>query len=268
MDFLGLSNLTVLKNALRIIKKVYGKEIDLAKIPIDDKKTYELLSRAETTGVFQLESSGMKRYIKELKPNCFEDIVAMVALYRPGPMQFIDDFIARKHGRKEITYDHPLMENALKNTYGVIVYQEQLMQVSKDMAGFTGGEADVLRKAMGKKIASLMAEMRQKFIEGSAKINKVDKKISSKIFDDFENMTKAISILESESGYRFVYNNSLVPDSKKVQANFYEADLPEVMDSWAFLAGSSASEAHRVQSGAKASSSTPHPHFLGAVLLP
>jgi DNA polymerase-3 subunit alpha len=190
MDFLGLSNLTVLKNALRIIKKVYGVEIDLAKIPIDDKKTYELLSRAETTGVFQLESSGMKRYIKELKPNCFEDIVAMVALYRPGPMQFIEDFIARKHGQKEITYDHPLMENALKNTYGIIVYQEQVMQVSKDMAGFTGGQADTLRKAMGKKIAALMAEMREKFVEGAAATNKVDKKISNKIFDDFENFAQ------------------------------------------------------------------------------
>lgn len=186
MDFLGLSNLTVLKNALRIIKKVYGKEIELSKIPIDDKKTFELLSRAETTGVFQLESSGMKRYIKELKPSCFEDIVAMVALYRPGPMQFIEDFIARKHGKKEITYEHPLMENALKNTYGIIVYQEQVMQVSKDMAGFTGGQADTLRKAMGKKIAALMAEMREKFIDGAVKTNNVDKKVASKIFDDFE----------------------------------------------------------------------------------
>jgi DNA polymerase-3 subunit alpha len=132
----------------------------------------------------------MKRYIKELKPNCFEDIVAMVALYRPGPMQFIEDFIARKHGQKEITYDHPLMENALKNTYGIIVYQEQVMQVSKDMAGFTGGQADTLRKAMGKKIAALMAEMREKFVEGAAATNKVDKKISNKIFDDFENFAQ------------------------------------------------------------------------------
>jgi DNA polymerase III subunit alpha len=185
MDFLGLSNLTVIKNAMRIIKKVYGEEIDLSNLPIDDKKTYQLLSKAETTGVFQLESAGMKRYIKELKPTCFEDIVAMVALYRPGPMQFIDDFIARKHGRKSIHYDHPLMENALANTYGIIVYQEQVMQVSKDMAGFTGGQADTLRKAMGKKIAALMKEMREKFIDGSVN-NGVDRKIATKIFDDFE----------------------------------------------------------------------------------
>jgi DNA polymerase-3 subunit alpha len=185
MDFLGLSNLTVLKNAMRVIKKVYDKDIDLYTLPVDDKKTYELLSRAETTGVFQLESAGMKRYIKELKPTVFEDIIAMVALYRPGPMENIPDFIARKHGKKKISYDHPLLESALKNTYGIIVYQEQVMQVSKDMAGFTGGEADTLRKAMGKKIASLMAEMRLKFIEGSVK-NGVDRKIAEKVYKDFE----------------------------------------------------------------------------------
>jgi DNA polymerase-3 subunit alpha len=185
MDFLGLSNLTVLKNAMRIIKKVFEKEIDLYTLPIDDKKTFQLLARAETTGVFQLESAGMKRYIKELKPNVFEDIIAMVALYRPGPMENIPDFIARKQGSKKIHYDHPLLEDALKNTYGIIVYQEQVMQVSKDMAGFTGGEADTLRKAMGKKIAALMAEMHIKFVEGSIK-NGVDKKIAEKVYKDFE----------------------------------------------------------------------------------
>lgn len=185
MDFLGLSNLTVIKNAMRIIKKVYEADVDLYSLPIDDKKTYQLLSKAETTGVFQLESAGMKRYIKDLKPNVFEDIVAMVALYRPGPMQFIDDFIARKHGKKAIHYDHPLLENALANTYGIIVYQEQVMQISKDMAGFTGGEADTLRKAMGKKIAALMKEMREKFIKGAVK-NGVEQKVAGKIFDDFE----------------------------------------------------------------------------------
>jgi len=185
MDFLGLSNLTVIKNAMRIIKKVYDKDIDLYTLPIDDKKTYQLLSKGDTTGVFQLESAGMKRYIKELKPTVFEDIIAMVALYRPGPMENIPDFIARKHGKKKIHYDHPLLESALKNTYGIIVYQEQVMQVSKDMAGFTGGEADTLRKAMGKKIASLMSQMKVKFIEGSVK-NGVDRKIAEKVYKDFE----------------------------------------------------------------------------------
>src|SRR3972149_9257235 len=127
----------------------------------------------------------MKRHIKDLKPTQIEDIIAMVALYRPGPMQFIESFIKRKHGKEKITYTHPLLENALKNTYGIPVYQEQVMQVSKDMAGFTGGEADTLRKAMGKKIAKLMKEMRTKFVLGSVK-NGVDKKIADKIYDDFE----------------------------------------------------------------------------------
>jgi len=185
MDFLGLSNLTVLKNALRIIKKVYGVVIDLDKLPIDDKKTYQLLAKGETTGVFQLESAGMKRYIKELKPTCFEDIVAMVALYRPGPMENIPEFIDRKHGRKEISYAHPTMENALKNTYGIIVYQEQVMQISKDMCGFSGGQADTLRKAMGKKIAELMKKMRKEFVDGAV-ANKVDAKVASGVFDTME----------------------------------------------------------------------------------
>jgi len=189
MDFLGLSNLTTIKNTTRIIKKVYGEEIDIYNIPMDDKKTYSLLAKGDTTGVFQLESAGMKRYIKELKPTVFEDIVAMVALYRPGPMQFIDDFIARKHGKKKINYDHPLMENALSNTYGIIVYQEQLMQVAKDMAGFSGGDADTLRKAMGKKIAALMGKMREKFISGAI-ANGVEERIATKIFNDFENFAQ------------------------------------------------------------------------------
>jgi DNA polymerase III subunit alpha len=185
MDFLGLSNLTVLKNALRIIKKVYGEEIDLAKLPEKDEKTFKLLAKAQTTGVFQLESSGMKRYLRELKPTVFEDIVAMVALYRPGPMENIPEFIDRKHGRKEVTYAHPVMEKALSNTYGIIVYQEQVMQLSKDMAGFTGGQADTLRKAMGKKIAALMKKMKVDFIDGCV-ANKVDKKIAEATFDSME----------------------------------------------------------------------------------
>lgn len=171
MDFLGLSNLTIIKNALRIIKKVYGKEIDINSIPLDDPKTFELLSAGDTTGVFQLESAGMKRYLKELKPTVFDDITAMVALYRPGPMQWIDDFIARKHGQKEIEYMHEAMEPALQNTYGVIVYQEQVMQISKEMCGFSGGQADTLRKAIGKKIPEVMKKMKTEFIEGAIKVS-------------------------------------------------------------------------------------------------
>jgi DNA polymerase-3 subunit alpha len=185
MDFLGLSNLTIIRQCLEITEAVHGDKIDIETIPLDDKKTYELLGRAETTGVFQLESDGMKRYIRELKPTQIEDIIAMVALYRPGPMQFIDSFIRRKHGKEKIEYAHPLLENALKNTYGIPVYQEQVMQVSKDMAGFTGGEADTLRKAMGKKIAELMGRMKTKFIEGSVK-NGVDRPIAEQIFRQFE----------------------------------------------------------------------------------
>ncbi len=167
MDFLGLKNLTVIKNALRIIKKVYQEDIDIGLIPFDDKATFELLAAGDTTGVFQLESAGMKRYLKELKPSVFDDIVAMVALYRPGPMQFIDDFIARKHGEREITYFHDAMENSLKTTYGVLVYQEQVMQISKEMCGFTGGQADTLRKAIGKKQIETMAKMKTAFIDGA-----------------------------------------------------------------------------------------------------
>lgn len=176
MDFLGLSNLTIINNALRIVKKVFNTNINLADIPLEDQKTFELFQRGDTTGVFQLESAGMKRYLRELRPSVFDDIVAMVALYRPGPMQFIDDFIKRKHGESEIKYFHPKMEDALKTTYGVLVYQEQVMQISKDLSGFTGGEADTLRKGIGKKIPEVMAKMKTRFIEGAIENSNADKK--------------------------------------------------------------------------------------------
>ncbi len=185
MDFLGLSNLTIIREALEIIEAVHGDEVVMDNIPLDDEMTFELLGRAETTGVFQLESDGMKRYIRELQPSVIDDIIAMVALYRPGPMQFIDSFIARKHGKEKVKYIHPLTESALAQTYGIPVYQEQVMQVSKDMAGFTGGEADTLRKAMGKKIAELMVKMRVKFIEGSVK-NGVPQDKAEQVFTQFE----------------------------------------------------------------------------------
>lgn len=167
MDFLGLKNLTIINNALRIVKRVYKKEIDIYDLPMDDKKTYELFQNGETTGVFQFESAGMKRYLKELKPTVFDDLIAMVALYRPGPMSEIPDFINRKHGKSDITYYDSHMEDALKDTYGILVYQEQFMQISKDIANFTGGEADTLRKAIGKKKIDLMRTMKQKFIDGA-----------------------------------------------------------------------------------------------------
>ncbi len=186
MDFLGLSNLTVINNALRIVKKVYGQAIDIADIPLDDSKTFELLAAGDTTGVFQLESAGMKRYLRELQPTAFDDIIAMVALYRPGPMQWIEDFINRKHGVTPITYVHPAMENSLKSTYGVLVYQEQVMQISKEMSGFTGGEADTLRKAIGKKNVAMMQKMKTKFIAGAMKNEGAEQKMMEEFWGNLE----------------------------------------------------------------------------------
>ena len=185
IDFLGLANLTILDNATKIIEKVKGKKIDLEKIPLDDKKTFELLAKGETTGVFQLESEGFKRCLLKLKPNNFEDIIAVVALYRPGPMQWLDKFINRKHGQEKVTYLHLLLKNALKSTYGIPIYQEQIIQIAKDLAGFSGPEADILRKAIGKKIASLMKKMRNKFIQG-AMAKGVDKDKAEEIFKSIE----------------------------------------------------------------------------------
>ena len=186
MDFLGLSNLTIINNAMRIIRKAYKKEINLSELPLDDKKTYELFKRGDTTGVFQLESAGMKRYLRGLKPTTFEDIIAMVALYRPGPMQFIDSFIRRKHGEEEITYLHSGMKNSLKNTYGILVYQEQFMQISKEWCGFTGGQADTLRKAVGKKKIDLMKKVKPEFVEGAVKVGGATKEIAETFWTQLE----------------------------------------------------------------------------------
>lgn len=186
MDFLGLSNLTIINNAMRIIRKAYNTEINLSQLPLDDKKTYELFQRGDTTGVFQLESAGMKRYLRGLKPTTFEDIIAMVALYRPGPMQFIDSFIRRKHGEEEITYLHPGMKNSLKNTYGILVYQEQFMQISKEWCGFTGGQADTLRKAVGKKKIDLMKKVKPEFVEGAVKVGGATKEIAETFWTQLE----------------------------------------------------------------------------------
>ena len=186
MDFLGLSNLTIINNALRIIRKVYKDEIDLSKLPLDDQKAYELFQRGDTTGVFQFESAGMKRYLRELKPTEFDDIIAMGALYRPGPMQFIDSFIKRKHGEEKIVYLHPGMENSLKSTYGILVYQEQFMQISKEWSGFTGGQADTLRKAVGKKKIDLMRKVKVDFVNGAAEHSGAPKQVAEKFWDQLE----------------------------------------------------------------------------------
>jgi len=192
MDFLGLKNLTIIQHALKIIEKTKGKKIDIDDIPLDDEKTYQLLQNAFTTGIFQLESGGMKRYLKQLKPTTFEDVIAMVALYRPGPMDWIPDFIARKHGRKKITYIHPKLEPILKNTYGVAVYQEQVMQIAQALAGFPLAEAYILIKAVGKKIPELIQKEKSKFIDGCI-ANGIDKKIAERVF----------AFIEPFAGYGF-----------------------------------------------------------------
>ena len=192
MDFLGLSNLTILAKAREIIAQTRGVSLDLQHIPLDDAKTFELLASGETTGIFQLESAGMRRYIKELKPTNFSDIAAMVALYRPGPMEQIPTFIRAKQGVAPIRYPHPILKEILKETYGVIVYQEQVLFIAQALAGYSLGQADILRKAMGKKIPSVMKKEERNFIAG-AKKNNISPELAREVF----------SLIEPFAGYAF-----------------------------------------------------------------
>ena len=185
MDLLGLRNLTIIEKTLNLIKDIHQKEIDINQIPLNDKKTFELLRAGETTGIFQLESSGMRGYLKQLKPNEIEDIIAMVSLYRPGPMELLPQYIRRKHGQEKITYLHPRLEPILAKTYGVAVYQEQLMTIARDLAGFSLTEADILRKAVGKKIKSLLQSQAEKMINGMIK-NGIEEKTAKNIWHWFE----------------------------------------------------------------------------------
>ncbi len=185
MDFLGLKNLSIIKEALAGIKLNHGVDIDIEKIPIDDAKTYELYCKGQTSGTFQFESAGMQKYLIELHPTCFEDLIAMNALYRPGPMDYIPSFINRKQGREPIEYDIPCMEKYLKETYGITVYQEQVMLLSRQLAGFTRGQSDTLRKAMGKKQIEKMNELEALFYEGGEK-NGHDKQVLNKIWEDWK----------------------------------------------------------------------------------
>ena len=185
MDFLGLKTLSEMKEACKVIKQTTGDVVDLDTIPIDDELTYQLYQRGQTIGTFQFESPGMQKYLRELKPTVFEDLIAMNALYRPGPMDYIPDFIARKNGKQAITYDIPCMEKYLKDTYGITVYQEQVMLLSRQLASFTRGESDALRKAMGKKKKAIVDAMKPKFIEGGKK-NGHDPKVLEKIWGDWE----------------------------------------------------------------------------------
>ena len=185
MDFLGLKTLSIIKEAVNNIKQTRGIDIDMEQIPIDDRKTYDLYCQGNTTGTFQFESAGMQKYLRELQPSTFEDLIAMNALYRPGPMDYIPDFIARKHGREPIVYDIPVMEKYLKDTYGVTVYQEQVMLLSRLLANFTRGQSDTLRKAMGKKMIEKMNELKALFLEGG-QANGHDPKVLEKIWADWE----------------------------------------------------------------------------------
>ena len=215
MDFLGLKTLAIISDAIKNIKSSKGDTVDIESIPLDDELTYKLFSQRRTTGIFQFESDGMKKYLRELKPNKIEDLIAMNALYRPGPMEYIPSFINRKHGREKISYDIPEMEKFLKDTYGITVYQEQVMLLSQLLAGFTKGEADSLRKAMGKKIESMMNELKPKFIEG-CKTNGHDEQIVVKIWKDWEAFAnyafnKSHSTCYAYVAYRMAYLKAHYP---------------------------------------------------------
>lgn len=203
MDFLGLKTLTILRDALKLIEKNHGIKINLDEIPLDDRKTFELYQRGETIGTFQFESPGMQKYLRDLKPDKFDDLIAMNALYRPGPMDYIPDFIARKNGKQPITYDIPEQEEFLKETYGITVYQEQVMLLSQKLAGFTKGKADELRKAMGKKDRAKLDSLKPLFVEGCT-ANNIDAKICEKIWVDWEKFASYAFNKSHSTCYAFV----------------------------------------------------------------
>lgn len=217
MDFLGLRTLTVIDETLKIIKRTKGIEITIENIPMDDSKTFELLSKAESFGIFQLESSGMRELLKKLRPSKFEDIVAILALYRPGPIGsgMVEDFIKRKHGLVGIKYDHKALEAILKETYGIIVYQEQVMRIASELAGFTMSQADSLRRAMGKKIPEEMERARSSFMEGAAG-KKIDRKTAEKIFN----------LIEYFAGYGFNKSHSTAYALISYRTAYLKANYP------------------------------------------
>lgn len=203
MDFLGLKTLSILKTALELIKQNHGIEIDLDTIPLDDEKTFQLYQKGETNGTFQFESVGMQKYLRELKPDKFDDLIAMNALYRPGPMSYIPSYVARKHGREKVEYDVAAMEEYLADTYGITVYQEQVMLLSQKLAGFSKGDADVLRKAMGKKQKSVLDKMKAQFIDGATKKNHPADKLE-KIWTDWEAFAQYAFNKSHSTCYAFV----------------------------------------------------------------
>jgi DNA polymerase-3 subunit alpha len=215
MDFLGLRNLTVMKNAVDEIRRVDNADFDLAKIPEDDRKTFEMLGRGETTGIFQLESDGMRRVVGELRPTSFDDIIALVALYRPGPMEWIPQYISNKHGRTKITYLHPKLEPILSPTYGIAIFQESIMQIARDIAGFTMSEADELRKVVGKKQKEKIPYYRDKFISG-AREQGIDKKTADEIF----------RFIEPFAGYGFNKSHAVAYGWISYQTAYLKANYP------------------------------------------
>ena len=217
MDLLGLRTLTVINEAIKIIKRTKNIDVDFSKIPPEDKKTYKLLANAESIGVFQLESSGMRDLLKKLKPERFEDIIALLALFRPGPIGsgMLDDFMKRKHGEVEIKYDHKLLEPVLKETYGIIVYQEQAMRIASTLAGFTLAQADNLRRSMAKKTPEVMAEMRQQFVEGCIK-NKIERRTAEKVFN----------LIEYFAGYGFNKSHSTAYALISFRTAYLKANYP------------------------------------------
>jgi DNA polymerase III subunit alpha len=215
MDFLGLRNLSLLDDTVKMIADNYGETVDIDNLPLDDQETYELFGRGDTTGVFQFESNGMRDYLIKLRPDRIEDIIAMTALYRPGPMKYIPNYIARKHGREKVTFDHPILEPSLEETYGIILYQEQVMRIGRDMAGFSLGQADGIRKAMGKKLADEMEKWRVGFVEG-ALARDVTRPVAEKIWAD----------IEVFAGYAFNKSHSAAYAIVSYQCAFLKAHYP------------------------------------------
>jgi DNA polymerase-3 subunit alpha len=217
MDFLGLKTLTVIQEAADCIRANHGIGLDIQKIPLDDPKTYALLNRGDTIGVFQVESAGMRDTLRKIGLDRVEDLIAMIALYRPGPMQFIDEFIARKHGKVKIQYEHPLLEPILKETYGIIVYQEQIQQAANILAGFSLGEGDILRRAMGKKDKAVMSAQRENFIAGCKKTNSIDRKLGEKLWE----------MIEKFAEYGFNKSHSAAYGIISYQTAFLKANYPD-----------------------------------------
>lgn len=216
MDFLGLKTLTVIQEAVDNIKKTQDIDLDISKLPMDDEKTFALLNRGDTIGVFQVESKGMRDLLRRIGLSRFEDLIAMIALYRPGPMNMLDDFVNRKHGKVKLTYDHPLLEPVLEETYGVILYQEQVQLAANVLAGFTLGEGDILRRAMGKKIREEMLKVRDKFIDGCKTTNGIAEKLAGKIFDHIEQF----------AGYGFNKSHSAAYAILSIQTAYLKAHFP------------------------------------------